>query len=602
MSRHGLSFVIALVLTAAGANASGQPLATLQWQLSPFCNVVTLAVTASGGVYTLDGDDDQCGASTRAAAVGTAFPNPDGSLGLGLTIVVSPSGLPVHVQAIVSAVSGVGPWTDSTGQHGTLVAVTGGPVAGLPRPAPVFAVADGSVTSLALAPGAVDAAAIRDGVVAGVDVDADAVQRRVRDDCPAGQFLTAVNRDGTVACAAFQATTNGDVTAVVAGAGLLGGGITGQVTVAVDPSSVQVRVGSACQSGEALREILSDGRPVCAVEQVGGDGDITDVIAGVGLSGGGASGAVSLSMILAGTGAAAAARADHAHAGLGAGNTFVGAGALTADLGTTDNTAVGSSVLASPLGHLSNTAIGASALSVTTGSFNTAVGSEASSANTLGARNVAVGRGTHASNTVGADNVAIGEGALDGASAGDRNIGIGWLAGNVPTTGSDSVFVKSLGTSSDGATIRIGDSLVTRAFVSGIYGKATALNDAVGVVVDGAGQLGTIVSSRRFKEAIAPLGDVVSLIQRLRPVSFRYLASSDTQTMPVEFGLIAEEVAVESPELTAFDDAGRAISVKYHVLPAILVEEVRRLERERAALVERIRLLEAALSVGPAVR
>ena len=37
------------------------------------------------------------------------------------------------------------------------------------------------------------------------------------------------------------------------------------------------------------------------------------------------------------------------------------------------------------------------------------------------------------------------------------------------------------------------------------------------------------------------------------------------------------------PELVALDDAGDPASVKYHVLPALLLAEVQRLERERVA-------------------
>lgn len=42
--------------------ATAQPLGTFRWQLQPYCNVLTLNVV-QGGVYTLDGTDDRCGAS-----------------------------------------------------------------------------------------------------------------------------------------------------------------------------------------------------------------------------------------------------------------------------------------------------------------------------------------------------------------------------------------------------------------------------------------------------------------------------------------------------------------------------------------------------------
>ena len=70
--------VTALILTGFGhalwlaAPASAQPLGSYRWQLQPYCNVVSLAVTQNGGIYTLDGTDDQCG-SAPAAATGEAF-------------------------------------------------------------------------------------------------------------------------------------------------------------------------------------------------------------------------------------------------------------------------------------------------------------------------------------------------------------------------------------------------------------------------------------------------------------------------------------------------------------------------------------------------
>ena len=58
--------------------AHGQLIGTFTWQLQPYCNVLTLNVTQTGSVYTLDGYDDMCGAATRASAAGLAFLNLDG--------------------------------------------------------------------------------------------------------------------------------------------------------------------------------------------------------------------------------------------------------------------------------------------------------------------------------------------------------------------------------------------------------------------------------------------------------------------------------------------------------------------------------------------
>lgn len=124
------------VFTVAGsllaALSGAQTLGTFKWQLQPYCNVLTLTVTPVGGSYALDGFDDQCGAPTRASATGTAFPNPDGSIGIGLSIVPAPNGFPVHVEATINPSSFNGAWRASTFHTGTFA--FGAHAAGDPLP------------------------------------------------------------------------------------------------------------------------------------------------------------------------------------------------------------------------------------------------------------------------------------------------------------------------------------------------------------------------------------------------------------------------------------------------------------------------------------
>src|SRR5687767_15656952 len=81
--------------------AMAQPLGTFRWQLLPYCNVLTLNVIQQGGIYTLDGTDDGCGAAHAASAAGIAFLNPNGTVGFGIASVL-PNGTPLHVQAAIS--------------------------------------------------------------------------------------------------------------------------------------------------------------------------------------------------------------------------------------------------------------------------------------------------------------------------------------------------------------------------------------------------------------------------------------------------------------------------------------------------------------------
>ncbi len=120
---------------ATAAMAAAQPLGTFRWQLQPFCNVVTLAVTQTGSTFRVEGTDDQCGAASGAAsAIGTAFLNPDGHVGFGINIVAAPGGGPVHVEATMSTTSFSGTWRDSAGRTGAFVFTPGAGSGGSPRP------------------------------------------------------------------------------------------------------------------------------------------------------------------------------------------------------------------------------------------------------------------------------------------------------------------------------------------------------------------------------------------------------------------------------------------------------------------------------------
>ncbi len=108
------------LFTMAGATAaSAQVFGTFSWQMQPYCNTITLTLTSVTGNFTLDGSDDQCGATKKGSATGIGVFNPDGTVSLNFTIVSAPSGSAVHVSASVNPANGQGTWTDSRGRNGT---------------------------------------------------------------------------------------------------------------------------------------------------------------------------------------------------------------------------------------------------------------------------------------------------------------------------------------------------------------------------------------------------------------------------------------------------------------------------------------------------
>jgi hypothetical protein len=100
----------------------------------------------------------------------------------------------------------------------------------------------------------------------------------------------------------------------------------------------------------------------------------------------------------------------------------------------------------------------------------------------------------------------------------------------------------------------------TATFITGIHGAATANANAVPVVIDSAGQLGTICSSRRFKDEIKPMDNSSEAILGLQAVTFHY--KSDSKETP-QFGLLAEEVAKVNPDLVVRDENGEIYTVRY---------------------------------------
>ncbi|WP_456413816.1 hypothetical protein [Thiolapillus sp.] len=110
--------------------------------------------------------------------------------------------------------------------------------------------------------------------------------------CPAGSSIRSISPDGVVACETIS-DSGGDITAVVAGAGLGGGATSGDATLTVDTTAIQKRVTGACPGGSSIRSIDESGNVTCEADDNTG-GDITSVTAGTGLVGGGASGGVTL--------------------------------------------------------------------------------------------------------------------------------------------------------------------------------------------------------------------------------------------------------------------------------------------------------------------
>ena len=159
---------------------------------------------------------------------------------------------------------------------------------------------------------------------------------------------------------------------------------------------------------------------------------------------------------------------------------------------------------------------------------NTALGSIALNALTSGQENVAVGRRALEFATSGSNNVVIGWRAGDGLTTGDGNTFIGDQAGR--NEGPDVSNVICVGTFGD--TQPAGQVTPNRTYIGNIVGVTTGgPAPSVPVIIDQDGQLGTVMSSRRFKKDIKPMDQASEGILKLKPVTFHY-KDRDRQKRP----------------------------------------------------------------------
>jgi hypothetical protein len=427
----------------------------------------------------------------------------------------------------------------------------------------------------------------------------------------------------------------GTITGVTAGAGLTGGGTSGNVTLSVPSSgitnamlqnsSLTVTAGTDLTGGGAVSlggsttlnvdttkvPQLGTANTFTGNQTVNGNVSATGVVTGSSFQ---------IGSNLFDWGSYATENAFSAFAGntgvlqSGAlGNTGVGYRALYSNVGDSVgdgwyNTAVGLYALYannddSGVGWdaAANTAVGYGALgSNASGYDNTASGASALNGNTTGAYNTADGDWALSANTTGNYNTASGYYALEYNNTGEGNTGFGTYAGKTQDfsniTGNFNTF---LGTNTDMST-----GTLTNATAIGAYATVSQSN---ALVLGGTGTyavkvgIGTATpsyrltiaqstggamadawstwSSRRWKTNIHTLHGALGKVEQLRAVSYDLKANGKH-----EIGVIAEEVGAVVPEVVTWDKNGKdADGVDYSRLTALLIEAT----KEQQALIHR---------------
>ena len=264
----------------------------------------------------------------------------------------------------------------------------------------------------------------------------------------------------------------------------------------------------------------------------------------------------------------------------GSNNTANGFGALLLNSTGVSNTAIGFEALFTNSTGFENAATGLRTLFAnTTGFHNTADGFSALLRNTTGNHNTANGDDALGNNRTGSFNTADGAHSLENSTIGSGNTALGFGAGDNVTTASN---VISIGSGVPAANVS------NSCYIGSIFGQTSPGGAAV--FINSSGKLGTITSSRRFKEEINPMEQTSEALFALKPVTFRYKKQIDPAGTH-QFGLVAEEVEKVNPDLVVRDQEGKPYTVRYDAVNAMLLNEflkehrtVRELEQKITAL------------------
>lgn len=112
-----------------------------------------------------------------------------------------------------------------------------------------------------------------------------------------------------------------------------------------------------------------------------------------------------------------------------------------------------------------------------------------------------------------------------------------------------------------------------------VMGNLLAAAASTDVNINGSNELHSVTSSERFKKYIGDLGRRFdsSLIYDLKPKSFVWRKDTGNPDME-DFGLIAEDVHRIMPELVNYDEDGNPWSIRYSMLPVMLLVEMTKME------------------------
>jgi hypothetical protein len=171
---------------------------------------------------------------------------------------------------------------------------------------------------------------------------------------------------------------------------------------------------------------------------------------------------------------------------------------------------------------------------------------------------------------------------------GDNNTAIGDTAGAM-ITGSGNVCI--------GQGVQGVAAVDNTTWIRNVYDSVASDRP---VYVNSDNKIGTLASSRRYKEEIKPMDKTSEALLSLKPVTFHYKQELDPHHVPM-FGLIAEDVENVNPDLVTRNKKGEVETVRYDAVNAMLLNEFlkeHKTVQEQGAMIARQQKAIEALTAG----
>ena len=240
----------------------------------------------------------------------------------------------------------------------------------------------------------------------------------------------------------------------------------------------------------------------------------------------------------------------------------------------------------------------------TTGDDNSFFGRSAGIANTTGNNNSFFGSLAGGANSDGNSNSFFGTEAGAFNTTGDGNAFFGWHAGVSNTTGSNNTYIGFNAGGEPGITNATAIGANAHAFQSNqiyigtpnnivfVLGnllagelRVTTLGSAglTAVCRNALNEIATCSSSLRYKTNVAPFNSGLSLVNRLRPITFDWKEGGMH-----DLGLGAEDVAAIEPLLATYNKDGQVEGVKYDRIGVVLLNAVKEQQQIITAQQQRV--------------